>query len=776
MKYKESQAPYVLPLIILLCCLCLYAPLSGLEELGMKEARYALMAMEMVNTGQWFYPDLFSQKVTTHPMFPWLLAIIGKISSLNEFSIRIAAYLPLFLLALICGITAKRISGNNAGAVAAVSVLASGVALQNGLIADEHTLFALFIGSAWLVWFYMGRVQKKWVICWSICHTLVFFALMTGGIKALFLFYFPLFWLRKPINIWRRLYQYDHLISLSIFMIIVILYVFLFPEFNYEFYHFRTSVQPGASNGFGGYLSHLAYFPFKMAIGYIPWVFFCWPTFCNAFRPLEHQPLLSSYLRTIITSLFFFFWIIPFGDPIIILSLIAPMAILIANNYDLLVRRYGHQLLYITKITAVVVIIAGMVAVSFAYISSQDIVNANFSLLSIFSIVSLVVISLLLSFYMLKTKIPLPCWLLILMSVISVKFMYSGSYQVYRYIVKSDNRMLAKTLTEKLPEDTVLYWIKKEKEQNHFDSEFYYMGHKVAVVTKETDLPNEQFIYVIGNENQPIVLNREWLQLSDKVSHKKDLTFCIWKGGVIEEVNHWGAASIPPETIKVSEWKEDGRGKIFRQKNQMAFPEYKNFGIKHSPSIYFEKSQYLAYNDSEFVQHFSEEFTVIIVFKPLDSASKQCIIDISNRHTDETVFLRLMYLPKTEELIFYSASKVKDKKGTPGQEVLYTMKTFSEKIKCSRDEGTIIAIRRDSKGLRIDHKGKNVIKSERWLSDINPGPYTISMGAQWKHDKGKYQQFFKGYISEFSLYSSAISDYRLNKEIGNLTKKYLFEQ
>ena len=451
--------------------LLLSVPAMYLPELSHEEALYATIAQEMQQNNDFVTPHFQGSAILVEPIEPmcaWVLSLIDMAVGLNEITIRLVGILPTLLLALICMFTVRRVAPGCGALATGAAVCSSLAAIRIGVVAENDMLFALFINAAWISFYLLSRERKRWMYAWSTAHLLLVCALFTGGIQALFFFYFPLLLMRQPLKVIRRLWKPEHLFPLAVLVVGMICWPQLVQWGEEEVVRVFQEFTPAEHAV--GYLRRVIEFPLRAVIGFVPWAFLAWPGFCAAFHPLEKNPVLCQYLRTIIYSLFYFFWIIPASDAKVLLPLIGPVAILLGMNYELLIRRYSRQLrmlpLALSGIAVAGIIataVTGVLKVSTWQVPTPMILVTGGCMLAAAGIVTAVWLN--------RRKAPV--WLLVAGSVMAVQLTAVGSFQVYNRHKKSHSRNFAENFSKYLLPGVTVY----ELIPGHdiYPSECYYL-------------------------------------------------------------------------------------------------------------------------------------------------------------------------------------------------------------------------------------------------------------------------------------------------------------
>ena len=524
--FVEANHPKRWVSISVLTFLILTIPNSWLPELSEAEATNTLIAKEILENGDYFLTRLQGSPTSVPPLTAWLLSGIFKVLPVTEFTIRLVGITSLGLLTTLCGVISYRSAGPTGSAATIAATMSSYVAIKQGILGDENMLFCLLVNASWFAWYIFGREQRHWLYAWFFAHILVFLAILAVGIKAIFFFYFPLFFLRRPLNVWLRLRQVDHILSATVLCLSIILWIITTPyqienviRFFREFEHHEPSTN---------YLLQLFIFPISSLLSYTPWVFLAWPAYCVAFQPLEKDPILAQFLRTITFSLFFLFWLLPEVKPEILTPLIGPLSILVGLNYETLVRRYGRQLRYLPRsICWITLFGVGICCLIILPLKDfGEFLLLRYSLLLCITFLSL---SIVMAVTILRARFNIRIWFAVIFSIVTFRLAFSSAYQgLCVYDKLSTNRTLGAHLSESLPIDIIVYEMITDKES--FSTLSYYLNRPVTKINDVRSLPyHEDTVFVLGKDVVPISRNRNWFPVSESVAYD-NYQLRMWKG------------------------------------------------------------------------------------------------------------------------------------------------------------------------------------------------------------------------------------------------------
>ena len=516
-------------------------PNCWLPALHAREAVLALVARDLATSGGGFlYLRLFGEPALVPPLAPWLMALADTAWPLAELGVRLVGLLPLALLGLLGALVARAHAGPLAGAAAGAAIVASAVSLKFAMRGTPDLLFALLINGAWLAWYVGSREQKRWLLAWGLGHALVAAALLAGGGKALFYFYFPLLFLRRPLSMWRRLRQADHWLSLACLVVLAALWLAFTPNPFGEADSFLRRVQTAEDSI--GYLKGFLLFPLWLLIGYLPQCFLAWPAFCMAFRPLEADAVLGQYLRTIVYALFLFFWFFPDGRPADLLPLVGPLGILVGLNYATLVRRYARQLHLLVRALAWLAVVAVVLAVmpgSLVLVqalreSAAPGAAASLPPLLIVNAV-LLLLALGLAVALLRLAAPRQLWLTVLAGACACHLAgVAVIFHSYEYVQKCRGLAPFMAMAQSLPATARVYEMIDPRER--FEIECYYLRRPVQQVAAADDIPFDSApVYVLGTNRVPVSKLREWVPAGPEFTYGR-YRLQLWRGALRRRV------------------------------------------------------------------------------------------------------------------------------------------------------------------------------------------------------------------------------------------------
>ncbi len=522
--YIEHPCPRHWTLIFVVVFVLLALPDIWIPGLTIPEATNAVTAKEFLATGNYFLPTYFGEPAPSPPLPAWMMTVFWHLLPINEFTVRLINVIALILLTGIGAHISWQVTRNaQSTAVTAAAIMSSVLALKLSGRGDGELFFCLLINASWYSWFYFSREKHQWLLAWFSAHLLVALAILTGGLRALVIFYLPLLFLRRPLTIWRRLRQFDHLFSLSILVGCIMIWLMLIPMQSKALFAFWDQYQLPSTGQ--AYIKQLALFPLLSTCYYIPWIFLTWPAFCMAFRPMEKTPIISQFLRTIILSFFLIFWFIPELNPEDLTFLIGPLSILVGFNYELLVRRYGKQLLlvpaWLCKLSLTALSTGWIVIIFFRWEKIESTPEIwYFSLL-------ITLLSALLAWILLKQKLSIPIWMLVLLATVACRWGYAGFYHLAVGDHKSQAKIQGVNLSKIVPSENQVFVLTNDTAI--LSVQGFYLNRPVIKITSPDDLPNyEDTTYVLASERMTQTQQRTWSAISETIE-SDGRKFRLWK-------------------------------------------------------------------------------------------------------------------------------------------------------------------------------------------------------------------------------------------------------
>ncbi|MCP4179916.1 MAG: hypothetical protein GY756_19315 [bacterium] len=360
MRYEEKSPHKIISIIILVAAfLILYSPWHlGLRELLGGEGKFAAMALDM----NIFNPSTIAHGETLSncfPLYPWLTAIAYKLGFSLEVGLRGISVLCLGILGIIVFQTSRKNTGFHEAIVSTVFMIANIVVFEKAIDGNPFLLAVIFLFLGWLIWYEYGAIQGSWNKAWVISFIFCGLAFYTIGWIAIFYYFLPLIFMRRPLTLWKKLDNNGF--KFGLFIVIFFILLWLIPRLiaAIEYPPNSTPLDLQITND---YILQIIFFPITFATELIPWTIIIWPAFCVAYYPLDKNPIFSRFLRTISISLFAFLWLNPFTETRDFMILVPPLAVLAGVHYKILIRRYGFTLHKLLNFLTIILLVMSIMA------------------------------------------------------------------------------------------------------------------------------------------------------------------------------------------------------------------------------------------------------------------------------------------------------------------------------------------------------------------------------------------------------------------------------
>ncbi len=312
--WREQELLFVLLIAIPAFCLRLNAlPLFG------EEPRRALIAREMVESGDWLVPG--TQRVflpSRPPLQNWLIAIAGlAIGSIDIWAARLPSILSTLAVAvMIYGYLRQqnRPLGSMAGALSFLTML---LVLEFGRSAETEAVFTVFVAASLLLWHWgwINRWPAVWM--WSVGYGCAALGMLTKGLQA------PVYFIGATVLFllltgnWRAIITRAHGAGILVFLAV-------FGAWQIPFTLHRGIADSWAiyfgdvagrfvDRRWSTFLSHLVTYPCELLfVGLMPWSILLWAFSRRVVREqLGRRRETVMFLTICILFSFVFVWLPP---------------------------------------------------------------------------------------------------------------------------------------------------------------------------------------------------------------------------------------------------------------------------------------------------------------------------------------------------------------------------------------------------------------------------------------------------------------------------------
>lgn len=149
-RTETTRSVWLAVLAILVVGLLCYAPCLDAAELDKEEARRALPAREMLQSGDYVVPTIWERTyLAKPPMMFWTIAAVASLrGGVDELATRIPSVAGTLLTALLLFFFGRRVFGASTGLVAALLFLVSPGVFEKGALGELEATLALYVFAA----------------------------------------------------------------------------------------------------------------------------------------------------------------------------------------------------------------------------------------------------------------------------------------------------------------------------------------------------------------------------------------------------------------------------------------------------------------------------------------------------------------------------------------------------------------------------------------------------------------------------------------------------
>ncbi|MBR6371613.1 MAG: hypothetical protein IKS20_00380, partial [Victivallales bacterium] len=339
------------------------------------EALNAAYALEMAGNG-FSETALYGVSVPGYPLYPWLVKLCSLGGIPSTFALRLPAFIALAIIAVASGIFALKLQSSFAGIIASCIVMLSVVSFKIGILANVDIVASCLISCAWYFLYIYGWSKRQWGIAWPVALTLVFICTFGWGLKAVLIFYLPMFFLWNRLDGFETLQSSQHIVSAIAALALMVARYFVFPNTPLLPWKALAFVNPPET--FADYLRHLVGMLPKTAFYLLPWTLLSWAPFCLALRQFELHRTACHYLRVIVSSTFVLFLLMPGGSPLHLLPVLGPFAVLVGVHSEIVLRRYRDFFAHLLRLVAWFCLIGAALGILFWLAVACNVLRLDF--------------------------------------------------------------------------------------------------------------------------------------------------------------------------------------------------------------------------------------------------------------------------------------------------------------------------------------------------------------------------------------------------------------
>ena len=253
----------------------------GLMPLDSDEPTRAMVAFEMMKTGNYIVPKIFGEYYYNKPpLYNWLIILSYKaFGVVNEFSTRFPTILCLAGYVFTIYIISKKHFGTRWAWVNALMFLTCG-----RILLWDSLLGLIDIGFSWVIFTMFYSVyhffeRKAWYWLFIAAYGLAGIAFLMKGLPSVVFVGATLFIWFTVNREFKRLFYLPHFVGLAVFVLILGSFYLTYGQYNELGIVFKTlftesSKRTAVRFGIWPTILHLFTFPFEMLYHFLPWSFF----------------------------------------------------------------------------------------------------------------------------------------------------------------------------------------------------------------------------------------------------------------------------------------------------------------------------------------------------------------------------------------------------------------------------------------------------------------------------------------------------------------------
>ncbi|MEI8372488.1 MAG: glycosyltransferase family 39 protein [Planctomycetota bacterium] len=308
-----------------------------------EESRWARVAQEMIDSGDWITPRQQGKVFPNRPpLNSWCIAATSLVvGDTSPFAVRLPTLLATVLTALLVALYTRNFLGSGASLTAGLIYATFPQILQLGRFAESDALLTLFITGSLFVWHYgFLRGWSPWLL-WSAGYSLAALAALTKGPQG------PVYFVGVTClylglrSDWRRLFSWGHVVGLALMLLLVGAWQIPYALNVGAEASLKTWCEEGAlaqriaEAGSGRFFSHLLAFPLEIFAVMLPWALFV-PELAtrNFWRERENGRDWVIFLLVIVLVVLAPCWIIPSAGVRYVMALFPVAACLSALAVD----------------------------------------------------------------------------------------------------------------------------------------------------------------------------------------------------------------------------------------------------------------------------------------------------------------------------------------------------------------------------------------------------------------------------------------------------------
>lgn len=301
----------LLLLILISIPCCIFSTLNYLELIG-EEPRRAVVAVEMVITGEWVVPHIHGWTYYNKPpLFNWVVAgLFNAFDSFDEWIVRLPSLLSLFLIAIINFFIVRKFLSKEIAIFSSLFFVTAGEIFFYGTIrSGEIDLFYSLLVYLQIVLMFLFHFRKQYLWMFILSYFFAALGVLTKGLPSLSFQALTLLALVIYHKQIRLLISWKHFVGIAVFFTITGSYFYFYSQRgDVELYLINLCKEATMKSGFESKGSDLIasslIYPLKLWLDLIPWSIFAVFLFSRRIRQkLRENPLLAFSVMFVLVNI-----------------------------------------------------------------------------------------------------------------------------------------------------------------------------------------------------------------------------------------------------------------------------------------------------------------------------------------------------------------------------------------------------------------------------------------------------------------------------------------
>lgn len=341
--------------IVLLLAAAIYLPRLTMLTIRGEESRRAVIAREMIQTGDWIVPRTQGVVRTSRPPLQnWMIAGIALLrGEVDAWAIRLPGVICTLATILLVYWYSRRQLGRTGALVSAVAYASLLQVLEQGRTGETEPVVTAMIAASLLVWHGGWAAGWKPELAWAAGAAIAGLAMLTKGLQAPIYFFGSTWAYLVLTGQYRWLWHRSHFVGLAAFAGVVACWQVPFTmqmgwDTTVEIY-FSNVAKRFNDNRLTTLLTHLVTYPPSVVVGCLaPWSLFLLLYADPAIRArFQHRRDMATFLVIAIAVCFPSVWWPPEARPRYFMPLFPAFAALIGAAVEVLLEQptaFGQKL------------------------------------------------------------------------------------------------------------------------------------------------------------------------------------------------------------------------------------------------------------------------------------------------------------------------------------------------------------------------------------------------------------------------------------------------